>query len=160
VQTLAGEPFDVRALVQLRGRHPALSEFPATVRNIQIGRRCQRIHVLHGAIATGQSEHGFVGTYIVNYATTDDNTSVVQHVGPVLGEDVLDWWAEPMVSTNNAKLNVAWRGTNAKSQAEGKSIYLYKSTWDTYRPDEAIKSIDFVNGTTVAAPFLIAITVE
>jgi WD40 repeat protein len=145
MQTLAGVPFDVRGLVQLRGEHLALGGFPAAVRTIPIGRYCRSLHVLHGTIGTNQKEQGYASSLVINY-----DSNIIQT--ELLGRDVFEWQTEPPVKS---QFNIAWTGTNSGS----KVIYLYKSTWNV-RPHDRIRSVAFGSGPKEAAPFLIAITAK
>jgi len=53
---------------------------------------------------------------------------------------------------------IAWQGTNALSRQEGRTIGLFKRTWENPLPDVTVKSIDFVF--VEQDPFLVAITAE
>src|SRR6185503_18324418 len=77
-----------------------------------------------------------------------------------LGTDVLDWWAQPDVRTPPQGATVAWTGTNPASLKANRRIWLFRVTWDNPRPDVEIRTLDFVSLMRVAAPFLVAITVE
>ncbi len=156
LQTFAGVPFDVRGLVQLGSQHEdSRNWFPARVTGIRIGGLARQINFLHSAI-WGQGSLGTeVGFYRVHYA---DDGAV--EIPVILGKDVLDWWAQPNERPGTNGLVIAWKGTNAKSQAEGRYIRLFKSTWENPRPDLEISTIDFESRMTEAAPFLVAITAQ
>ena len=55
---------------------------------------------------------------------------------------------------------IAWTGTNRVSQARGRAICLFKTTWQNPFPETRVKTIDFVSSTKAARPFLVAITAE
>lgn len=155
LHTLAGVEFDVRGIVQLGSKSPALKGFPAQVKNIKIRRKCQRLNFLH-AVAMGSvaDEGKTVGSFIVHYATNHMRADI-----PIVyGQDVRDWHVLPKEKPDG-DLNIAWSGTNA-GVPEIRNIRLFKTTWTNITPDIEIESIDYVSAMGTAAPFLVAITTE
>jgi hypothetical protein len=152
LQTLGGVKFDVRGIVQLGGKSPALKGFPVEVKGIKINQKCQRLVFLH-AVAKGSAadEGKAVGTYIVHYASNQLRADI-----PInYGEDVSDWHLLP----EKKDLPVAWTGTNA-GKASMRTVRLFKTVWTNVAPDMEIESVDFVSAMGTAAPFLVAITTE
>jgi WD40 repeat protein/Flp pilus assembly protein TadD len=147
VQTLAETQFDVRGLIQLRNG--------AVLTGIPVAGTWRRIHFLHGAIGAPNLTNTVIGKYVFHYA---DGTTQERPI--VVGSDVLDWWKRPPSLASAEGLTVAWTGENGKSRAQGKTIRLYKTTWENPSPDAALTTIDFIADKKGSSPFLVAITVE
>ena len=85
-----GVPFDVRGRVELLGRRMigGAKRYPARVRDIPIGRRCENIYLLHGA-AFGDGESGPVpvAKLVLHYA---DGSRAEININA--GGHVLNWW--------------------------------------------------------------------
>jgi WD40 repeat protein/serine/threonine protein kinase len=147
-----GTSFEVRGLVQIGNE---TNGFPDSVIGLPVKGKVHRIHFLHSAIRGSDRTGTVVGKYVIHYAdgTIDDRPLV-------LGNDVLDWWTKPPDSGSSQKLQVAWTGYNRNSRGEGKTIQLYKTTWEIPRSDAEIVSMDFVSAKQTTAPFLVAISVE
>ena len=112
------------------------------------------MHFLHSAINAFDIKDGTqIGSYVVHYANGQ-----TREIPIVVGRDLADWWNQP--NEQNKKFVIAWTGTNESSRAQGRTIRLFKSTWENPMPDSEVKSIDFVWAGTEAAPFLVAITAE
>ena len=94
-----------------------------------------------------------IGSYIVHYA--DGQT---REIPIIVGRDVADWFSQ--ANENLPDLQIAWSGRNEASRAAGRTIRLFKSTWQNPVPELAIQSLDFVSSHHSAAPFLVAITAE
>ena len=88
-----------------------------------------------------------------------------QEFCPVLnfgGLDCLDWWAWPKGRSKVSDPNtlVAWTGRNPAATHQGAKLRLFKTAFENPQPDKEIKSIDYVSGMAVSAPFMIAMTLE
>jgi len=109
----------------------------------------------------GSIKHGTqLGTYVVHYANGQR-----QEIPIRAGIDLADWWSQ--VNETDTQFTVAWTGTNELSLKRGRSIRLFKATWQNPHPDVQIAGIDFDFVLTAnrppskhAAPFLVAITAE
>ena len=156
VQEFAGTEFDVHGLIQLSstGNTRLTNRYPDHVDNIRIGQRCTRLHFLHAG-AGGERDGVKVGQYVVHYATGPD-----QEIPLVYAEDLRVWWHYPNKSKNIGRAVLAWTGTNAASAAQNATLRLFKLTWDNPQPENEIRSIDIVSGTSKCAPFVVAITTE
>jgi hypothetical protein len=153
LQELAGQTYDVRGVIQLKGRMLS-TPFPEQVTGIQVNRSCRRIHFLH---ATSFSEH--VGTRIGHFRIRYVD-GLDREIPIVYGRDVEDWWfrLKPVEAPTNCA--VAWRGDNEPTRTHGRGVRLYHTQWDNPRAQVDIASIDYVSAMTHSGPFLIAITVE
>jgi WD40 repeat protein len=155
--TLGGVQFDVRGGVHLNGQTAKQegSTLPARVDGIRVGQKCLRLHFLQ---ATGwNAETGVaIGSYVLHYA---DGQRLELPI--VFGRDTDNWWIDGLPSANllGGALPV-WNGTNPQAAENGCSLLLYKNTRENPRPDVEVTSIDFVSNMTIAAPFLVALTVE
>jgi len=152
--------FDVRGLIQLTCPF-MIAPFPARVDGIPVGQKCRLLHFLDGAVRGDRRKPGSwdkpgteIGSYEIHYANRPPVTVPIRY-----GQDILSWdyrGKEP--SAGGAR--VAWEGYNDDSRADGYPIRLYHQQWQNPHPEEEIASIDFVGGNAIAAPFLIAITLE
>jgi protocatechuate 3,4-dioxygenase beta subunit len=155
VHQLGGAFFHVGVkLVHLTGKQaPGL---PAAVAGIAAGARADRVHFLH-AVQQSERDGTEVGAYVVRYA---DGTS--ERVPVVYGRDLLNWWrfpGEPNTPPTGAR--IAWEGTNDTTDMnEGITLRLFARTWVNPYPEKAIATIDATSNTTVADPFLVAVTLE
>jgi hypothetical protein len=153
-QSFGGVEFDVRGIIQLAS--PAIEKtapgFPETVRDIALRRTGRRLHFLHAA---GWGNHVPVGTrignYVVRYADGEQTELPL-----VAGENIAEWQLSPSGPASLPQASTAWSGTNARQT----SVRLFRWTWENPRPEAEIASLDFASTMTLAAPFLVAITVE
>ena len=156
VQKFSGVDFEVRGLVQLAGG--ALQnlggKFPEQVNGILVGRRCRRIHFLHGA-AWSALVGTRIGTYVIHYSNGGS-----REIPIVMGQTVREWWSPPTQPPTLVGAAVAWEGTNPTSRALGMSLRLYQFTWMNPKPGDEIASLDFKSALENSAPFLIALTAE
>lgn len=157
LQTFAGVEFDVRGVVQLKGRLAAVTNFPAEVKGIPARQKCQHLYFLHAAGVGKVADEGTqIGTYVIHYATSQMRLEV-----PIVyGQSVRDWHFQPGEPAPGPDLQVVWTGENATSQRAGRKIRLFMSTWTNLVPNIEIESIDFVSSVTNSGPFLIAITAD
>ncbi|HZQ47573.1 MAG TPA: hypothetical protein VFC07_11205, partial [Verrucomicrobiae bacterium] len=168
VHIFGGIPFDIEGRLQLMGRKlldtPAV--FPVRARNIEIARKCNRIHLLHGASGITPELTGTnIARLVVHYAD-----GAQTRIPIVAGAHVLNWWG-PIYKTTAPKKawnlsapgsELAWTGENPclKNQESEFSLRLYKSTFENPRPGVEIAAIDYVSAGTDAAPFLVGLTLE
>jgi WD40 repeat protein len=150
VHRLGGINYDVRGLIQVRPYHnPGL---PSKVTQIQIGRKCTRLHFLHmtGYIVKKDTK---VGAYIIHFKSGQ------RHEKPILfGRDLDNWWFRPGRPPTEAK--VVWTGSNAEAERYGEKIRLFHTTWENPWPDLEVASLDMVSTLTECNPCLLAITVQ
>ena len=154
IQTFVGVQFDVGGLIQVGAPSRTGENYPTEVRQIAIQRACQRLHFLHAAIFAGGTPNGTrIGSYVLHYVNGRQ-----AEVPIVIGQSLADWFTQP--NEENKRFTIAWTGYNAESRRQGKTIRLFKTTWENPAPAEAIRSIDFVSAQAGPAPFLVAITAE
>ena len=159
--TFSNIQFDVRGLIRLdavtnSSLNGAIAiSYPSAVRDIQIGAKCRRIHVLHGA-EDSVPDGIVICRYVVRYADGS------QHEIPVLyGRDVRNWWElDNDVNPQSDHGIVAWRGTNPAVADRGGHLRLYLSSFENPQPDVRVTTLELVSAETRAAPFLIALTIE
>jgi hypothetical protein len=155
LQEFAGIRFDVRGVIQLYGEDiPAV--FPERVDGIRVNQKCSRLHFLHGAGFRHPKSNARVGSYIIHYANGQ-----IQEFVLIAGKQTLDWWSDPVTPAQPTDAQVAWIGANEAAKAYGRSIRLYRATWENPQKDIDVATISFSCNTNYAkAPFLIAITAE
>ena len=156
LQSLGGVQFDVRGIVQLKGKSPALGKYPNEVKGIPIHQRCQHLYFLHAASLGRNSDEGDqIGSYIVHLA----NNKMSLEIPIYYGRSVRDWHQNPNEPQADRELKVAWTGENAASKRAGKQIRLFVTAWNL-APGVDIETLDFVSAGRNAAPFLLAISVD
>jgi hypothetical protein len=149
-----GVRFDVRGVIQLCGEDiPA--QFPKRIDGIRVKQKCDRLHFLHALGFT--SRMGTIGgRYFIHYA--DGRT---EEIPLVHGKHIADWWFDATNPADPTDAKVAWTGENEAAKAYGKSIRLFRATWENPLKTVEIATVSFDCGTSYArAPFLIAITLE
>lgn len=169
-QKFGGIDFDVRGVVQLASGIPeslpmpgSWDRFPLEIRDIAVGRRGERLHLLHGTVGSDMINRARwpppadgtpIGKLIVQYAAGRAELPILY------GAHVRDWWVAMDPDPRVSEAEIAWEGSNPSAAHYGTSIRLYQATWRNPRPHSVIESITYANGDTHEAPFLVAITVE
>ena len=156
LQRLGGVLWDIRGIIVLDSirQRRELPLFPVRVIGIPVHRRILRAHFLCAA-SWGASASEEIGRWVFHTAEGATFGRPLR-----LGTDVLDWWAPPDSTPPPQGMPVAWTGTNPASIKVNRRIRLFRVTWDNPSPDVEIRTLDFVSLMRVAAPFLVAITVE
>jgi serine/threonine protein kinase/WD40 repeat protein len=155
VQKLGGIEFDVRGLIQLGVIAANGLPYPNHVYAIGIHQTCRRLHFLHAAcFAAGAHFGDELGSYVIHY--TDGRQVEL----PILaGEAMGEWWSQP--NEQNMRFAVVWTGSNPAARRDGRTIRLFKTTWENPFPDIPIRQFDFVSDKpTPGQPFLVAVTAE
>ena len=163
----AGVPFDVAGSIQLMGTD--LKEFnksfPVEVDHIPIGRRCAKLHLLHGANWVYTKDFGMLAAKLVLHYT-DGST---REIDMITGDTVFDWWGplfqtgvDPRTLQMAPGTERAWAGSNpyVKKFWKDESLILYKTTFENPQPDVVVSNLDYVSTVTEVAPFLVGLTVE
>jgi hypothetical protein len=159
---LGGVRFDVRGVIQLR-RHTSLEapfqhaweRLPVRVEAIPVQQEIRRLHVLHGTVSP-EKEGAEVARCIWRYDAGEEASPILY------GSDVGDWWWRPgdADGPTSDRSRVVWTGSNPIAREKGYKLRLYLTTIENPRPDEIVRSLDYVCAMTETAPFLIAATVE
>lgn len=159
--TFDGVKFDVRGVVMLGRREPVqawLDQFPTSIQ-IKLGRRVQRLQILHGVWSWDFVREGLaVASFVWHYAD-----GIQRETEIVYGRDVRHWahggdHPDPRVECERGR--VVWQGTNPVAEAEGTTRRLYLTRFDNPRPEIEVTAIDYVSKRTQAAPFMVAMTLE
>jgi hypothetical protein len=168
---IGGVPFNIQGQIQLRSGSLANSDrtLPRRVQGIQIGRKCERFHVLHGAaFGTRVDDTGApveIAALLVHYS---DGSS--KEVGIFSGGRLLHWVGPvpqssvAAIHSPTAAIEIEPAGVdedpNLRLHRPERSLRLYKSTFDNPQPQLQVVSIDYLSMLTEAAPFLLGLTVE
>jgi hypothetical protein len=168
VHVFGGVPFNIEGRLQLAGRKgvATVPPYPARVRNIELGGKCNRIHLLQGADGiTPEMSGTTIARLIVHYA---DGSQV--RIPIVAGTHLQNWWgpiyqtaAGPEARLPSAPASeLAWTGGNPwlKQEQPEFSLRLYKSTFDNPRPELEITGLDYLSALSDAAPFIVGLTLE
>jgi hypothetical protein len=166
----AGVPFDVEGTIQLMGRKfdDYGKTYPLEVENIPIGRRCAKLHLLHGESTIPWEQSGMsVAKLVLHYAS-----GASEEFNLVAGQQAFDYWGPTWrygIKGTQTEIKpapgteLAWFGTNPWVQkwVPQFKLRLYRTTFTNPHPSEVITSCDYVS--TMAertAPFLVGLTVE
>ncbi len=155
-QPLGPAWFQPGGIIQLRGGYTLDHNlrFPATAEGIPVGRRCSRLHFLHGAV--WQDAKGVhVGSYVVHYASGLHEGIPLQY-----GFEVQNWWWDSTSPDEPERAAVAWIGTNLATHGTPSKLRLYCTTWMNPRPSDPITALDFVSTGSASCPFLLAVTAD
>jgi hypothetical protein len=151
-----GVEFDARGVVQLKGNRSSGGKFPAEVKGIVLGQRCQHLYFLHAARLLGPVEDGEqIGSYFVHLP----NSQLPLEIPIYYGRTVLDWHDDQKEVPAGKDLKVAWTGENSAGKRTGHGIRLFVTTWNL-APGVEIESLDFVSMGRNAAPFLLGISFD
>jgi hypothetical protein len=157
LHTFGGVDFDVRGIVQLSSKTPSATKFPEQVKDIKVQQKCRRIHFLHSAgWGTAEDEGKQIGSYFVHFS---DNQTRLE-IPIIYGKHMRNWHFLPGEPSSPDDLTVVWTGENAVSKRAGRSIRVFKTTWNNIVPDVPVESITFNSSMDKPAPFLLAITVD
>ena len=190
IQTFDDVLFDIRGIVQLLGKTMKSEggDYPERVDGIKIGKKFERLHVLHAA-GWQTSPGTTIGTYILHY--TDGSHEALDII---YGQHVLDWWRYAKEKFSPVNSTIAWVGSNALAKpiilsnrisqgdkvksslekiigislskkdeskdAANNPIRLFKTAWENPQPELEVVSIDYISKMTDSAPILVAMTVE
>jgi hypothetical protein len=156
MQKLGGIDFDIRGLIQLKGKSAALSKFPTEIKGIPVHQRCQHLYFLHAASTNGTTEEGEqIGTYIVHLP----NNQLTLDIPIYYGRSVRSWHVELNEPEAEKELKVAWIGENNATKRTGKRVRLFVTAWNL-APGVEIESLDFLSNVQNAAPLLLGISYD
>ena len=152
----------MRGVIQLR-RHTELEgawqriweRLPVRVEDIRVQQKIRRLHVLHGTISP-EKEGAEVARFVWHYGTGEEASPILY------GRDVREWWWRPenAVESTSNRSRVVWTGSNPIAREQGYMLRLYLTTIENPRPQEVVRSLDYVSAMSESASFLIALTVE
>jgi hypothetical protein len=74
------------------------------------------------------------------------------------GVHLVHWRSDPGPDFKTADTIIAWKGSNEAARAQGKSIFLYRTTWPHPYPETRIQSLGFISKMTDCGPFLVAVS--
>jgi hypothetical protein len=137
--------FEVAGVVQLAGGRVE-PRWPALVREIEVGRRVNRLHLLHAAHGSAPSGTE-IATLVLHCAggyRIELPVLFAKHVGP---------WERPPEPAPAGAATPGW-------QTPDGSLRLFESSWANPVPDVMIVSLDYVSRLAGPAPFLAGITLE
>lgn len=153
---MTGVTFDVRGLIHLNGKQiQAISsiDYPKEVSNIIIGRKAERLHILHG---TGwpSDDWQIVAKWTIYYEDGTENVIRVHY-----GEDVADWWTA-LDAPSLGGSQTAWEGENEATKESAMQLRIFKKVWNNPHPQKVIKAIAYASSMTDSSPFMLAITAD
>src|SRR5687768_5167690 len=131
-QVLAGVPFEIEGKIEVTGLGSARDGkfFPTRVSGIKVGRKCDRLHVLHGT-GYDDKDGSPAARLVLHYA---DGRSY--RVPLIYGVHTRNWYIEPSERTSalsDSNSVVAWSGSPEDSSLK---LRLFKTVFDNPYPDE------------------------
>ncbi len=158
-QTLGGQEFDIRGVVQLSSIELAKlnPHYPREVSDVPVALTCAKLHFLHG-LGWPETNGIPIARYVIHYADGGTNT-----IDVVYGRDVRNWQYWPQAVAREAEgAQPVWQGPQErwKPHYPDWGVRLYLQSWINPRPDVAIVSLDLKSAMTKSAPFIVAITAE
>ncbi len=154
---IADIPFDIRGIVQVSGifLRNVNRAFPEMAPGIPLPSAGRRIHFLVGAGWT-DAEGTAIGRFLLH--DSENRTHVLDLV---YGKNVHTWAFSPDFPPVPSGPAPAWSGTQSRwLKKPGWGVNLYLCTWTNPQPSAVIRRVDFASTMSMAAPFLVAITVE
>ena len=158
----SGVRFEVGGILQLSGeklQEWRRKEYPEAINGIKLGKRCQRLHLLHGAGGVYDPEGLTIGKIVLHYADKSSREFEIKN-----GVHVRDWWGNPKQTLTAKNSALAWTGTNPALKKYGGpqpgSLRIYKTTFENPQPDIEIATIDYVSTMENSSPFLIGLSIE
>jgi hypothetical protein len=146
----AGVKFSVQGVIHLGSIYSKL------VQGIEVGARCQRLHLLHGTAGTTT---GGAPCAVITLHYADGSTA---ELAIKYGEHLRDWWnwnaKEPTELDQGTE--IAWWGENDFARARKCRLRVYRSTFANPKPDQAIETIDYGKQTPRCNPFMLGLSIE
>lgn len=140
----ARSAFDIRGLILPGGGGTA---GPASVA-INVGLKGRRFHFLHGACGSAPADTP-AASYIIRYA--DGQT---RDIPIIYGRNVRDMCSPDRSPLTDGEI------ITLDPNGSGDAVQLTRCTANNPLPDTEVASVEFVSGTSGAAPFVVAITLE
>ena len=161
-QVFSGVTFEVGGLLQLSGKKIqewGRNEYPESITGIKLGKRCQQLHLLHGAGGVFDPEGVTIAKLVLHYADKS-----MREIDIKTGVHVRDWWGDPKQKLTGKNSVLTWTGTNpALNQYGGEhpgSLRIYMTTFENPQPGTKIATIDYVSTMRNSSPFLIGLSIE
>jgi len=160
-RNFGGVEFDVRGVIQLAtGAHEWEKLFPKSV-SIPLPSNVRKLALLQGALGTPEHERR-IGEYRIVYRDGSTASFPIE-----LGTNVVPSWLtseERLLAVPQADL--VWKESLSPGYGEamrrGKATFgaLYVMALENPHPEKPVSSLEFVSAAELAAPFLVAVTVE
>lgn len=138
-----GVLFELPGVMEVSGLGAARDDnpLPTSIRDIPLGRKARRLHLLHGG-AADLGEGTPLAKLVLHYADGREHT-----LSLVYGVNVRNWYKggdkKDQVTDPNTKLG--WTGDSPRSRRFGSTLRIYQTAFDLPWPDVELKSVDFVS---------------
>lgn len=151
-QVYDGVPFDVNGMVRLFGRVPPPHQtiYRNEITDIQIGRRFERLHLLHGTGWTAEDGE-IIANVFYNYVDGEQVSLPI-----IYGRHVRDWWHRDLLASGEVtdpNSRVVWVGYH------GVGLRLYRTSQLNPHPEKEVQSVDIVSNRSAVTPAVLSITV-
>jgi RNA polymerase sigma factor (sigma-70 family) len=155
-QIFGGVPFEADGLLMLSGQGARNDRkgYRGRVEGIAVGRRFERLHLLHTAHYQAKDETPYA-RLVLHYADGSDAGFQLLY-----GRHARDWWrskSESFSTLSDPDSKVVWRGDGLAKTAWTRR--LFKTTFENPRPTEEVTTIDLVSEGAMPNATIIAITV-
>src|SRR6266404_718711 len=141
-QTFDGIPFELSGILELTGMGAAQDGFvfPGRYEGIQVRRKAEWIHLLHGT-GYDESDGTAIARITLNYDNGEKRSLTIQY-----GVHVRNWWvmtSEKVAALTDPNSKVAWTGTSPQTDPSGVTLRLFQTSLQNPLPDQLIQSVDF-----------------
>ncbi len=149
-----GVPFRIAGVLALRSTQKDAVAFPAGTGPLPVGRRCDRVYLLGGAV--GRAREGErVATLTFSY---EDGT--YEGVSLRYGVQVRNWWFWDFEAVRDPLSRTFWTGSNPAVSEAGGALRLYEVILKNPNPGRTVTDIELTSDVSKAAPMLLAITLH
>ena len=96
-----------------------------------------------------------IAKLVLNYEDKSQQEIFIRY-----GVNVLDWWKTKDDAVLDKNTEVAWTHSNSMATKSQATLRLFRTTFQNPKPDKAVRSIDYVATASLAASFMVGLTVE
>lgn len=153
-----GVLFELPGVMEVSGLGRAREDdpLPTSIRDIPLGRKARRLHLLHGG-AADLADGTPLAKLVVHYADGRDHTLPL-----VYGQNLRNWYkgGDKRDDVSDPNTRLGWTGDSPRSRRFGSTLRIYHTVFDLPWPDVELKSVDFVSLLSESVSVVPAITLE
>lgn len=153
-----GVLFDLPGVMEVSGLGAArdANPLPTSIRDIPLGRKARRLHLLHGG-AADLREGTPLAKLVLHYVDGREHTLPL-----VYGHNVRNWYkgGDKRDDVTDPNTRLAWTGDSPRSRRFGSTLRIYHTAFDLPWPDVALRSVDFVSLLSESVSVIPGMTLE
>ncbi len=157
-QTFNGVPFDLGGIMEVSGLRAAreANALPTSVRDIPVGRKARRLHVLHGG-AENLRDGTPLAKLVLHHANGEERALTI-----VFGHNVRNWYRSENDSdvVTDAETRVGWTGDSPRSRRYRCTLRLYHTVFELPLPEVELRTIDHVSLLSESVSVITGMTLE